>query len=373
MICYLDNAATTYPKPKCVCRAYRRCLEETPGNAGRSSHKLSVQTAEAIYSCREAVAELLSFNSPEGVVFTYNATHALNLAIKAYIKNGSHVIISDIEHNAVVRPLERLKKENNIEVDVFDSEGDIESSVKKLIKDNTTSIVSTIASNVTGKTVSLDSLSKIAKTNGLMLIVDASQALGHYEIDLSKTPCDVLCGPGHKGLYGIQGVGFAVFSDPERKGSLIEGGSGADSINTEMPYYLPEGYEAGTLGAPAIYTLKSGVDFVKSVGVSNIEKRLRELTNRLYERISSLPKIRIHSCGNGILCFNHESISSSDMASLLDDKSIYVRSGLHCAPSAHRKLDTLECGAVRASLSFLNTTRDIDRIYSALKDITFLY
>ena len=226
---------------------------------------------------------------------------------------------------------------------------------------------------MTGKAVSLDKLSSIAKSFGLILIVDASQAVGHISIDLSKTPCDVLCGPGHKALFGIQGVGFAVFADPERRGSLIEGGSGTDSLNPEMPYFLPEGYEAGTLGAPAIYTLNSGVEYIKKIGVANIEKRITKLTNSLYERISSLKKFKVYSYGNGIVCFNHHSISSSKIASILDVKNVFVRSGLHCAPSAHRKLGTLETGAVRASLSYLNSTSDLDRIYTALKDISLLY
>lgn len=370
---YLDNAATSYPKPKCVYDALIRSLHDAPGNPGRSAHKYSVRAAEAVYACREAVASLLGAENPEGVVFTYNATYALNLAIKSYIEPGSHVLVSDIEHNAVIRPLEQMKATGLIDYSVFNTDGDVESSIGSLIKKNTTAIISSNASNVTGRIIPLEKLSRAAKSGGLILIVDASQSIGHYEINLSKTPCDVICGPGHKGLFGIQGVGFAVFSDIVRRKSWVEGGSGVESINTKMPKYLPEGYEGGTLGTPAICSLRGGIEYISKIGIRTIEERLDCLTRGLYERINSINGIKIYSSGNGIVLFNFKDLPSSKTAELLDNENVFVRSGLHCAPSAHGLIGTLERGAVRASLSALNTINELDEVYSAVKYISDIY
>lgn len=370
---YLDNAATSYPKPPAVIKALVRSFKAAPGNPGRSSHKLSVAAAEAIYNCREDISELLNTNDPEGVVFTYNATHALNLAIKSYINDGDHVITSDIEHNAVIRPLEKLKNEGRISYNVFCSDDVLEQSIEKLIKENTACIISTNQSNVTGKRIPLEILSKIAKRHGIKLIIDASQSLGHFEIDLEKCPCDILCGPAHKGLFGIQGAGFAVFSDTSRKKSWIEGGSGTDSISTQMPLYLPEGYEAGTLGTPAICALGAGVRYVKSLGLPYVEHKLNRLTAMLSERLQSIDGIKLYAAENGIVSFNLKGLKSSQTAALLDDRRICVRSGLHCAPSAHKKLGTLTEGTVRASLSVQNTKQDIDTTYKIISELAKLY
>ena len=370
---YLDNAATSYPKPKCVINALIRSVRDAPGNPGRSSHKFSVAAAEAIYSTRESVADFLNCKSAEGVVFTYNATYALNMAIKTYIEDGSHVITSDIEHNSVIRPLEKLVAERNVSYSIFSTDNDLEKEIEALIRKDTKAIISTIASNVTGERISLELLSRISKKYGLILIVDASQAIGHYRLDLEKTPCDVLCAPAHKALFGIQGAGFAVFSDAERRKSWIEGGSGTESASKEMPIYLPEGYEAGTLGTPAICALSGGIDYVRSFGIDRIEERLSYLTERLAERLFELDDITVLSYGNGIVLFNYKDFPSSKTAAILDEVGIFVRSGLHCAPSAHKKLGTDYRGAIRASLSVLNTEREIDKLYKTLKEMSVFY
>jgi len=370
---YLDNAATSYPKPQCVIRELLKSFKEAPGNPGRSSHRYSVAAAEAIYECREKISELLSAPYTEGVVFTYNATHALNLAIKTYVENGTHVLTSDIEHNAVIRPLEKLRAEGKITYSTFSTDEDIEKSIEELLTNKTKCIISTLQSNVTGKSISLKKLSNVSKKHDLTLIIDASQSLGHANISLKSTPCDVLCGAGHKGLFGIQGVGFAVFSDTTRHKSFIEGGSGTDSINTEMPIYLPEGYEAGTLGTPAICALRGGINYVKSYGLNLIEEELSHLTEELNGALSSIHGIKVYSALNGIVSFNLKNIPSSVIAGLLDEKGICVRSGLHCAPSAHKKLGTLTLGTVRASLSIQNTKKEMDRVYKIIRNIANIY
>lgn len=366
---YLDNAATSFPKPKCVIRDINSCLKKYCGNPGRSSHKLSIMASEAIYTVREAVAEHLKISDPENVVFTYNATYALNLAIKTFVTKKCHILTSDFEHNSVIRPLEALKNKLGIEYSAFSTEGDVEKSILDSIRNDTIGIVASIASNVTGDRIPLKILSKIAAENNLFLIIDASQAIGHTKIDLRETPCDVLCAPAHKALFGIQGCGFAVFKDKIIRDTFIEGGSGSDSKNPLMPLLLPERYEAGTLSTPAIVSLGSGLKYISNIGIENIEAKLFNLTDILLERLKTIKNVSIYGSGCGILSFNFGKYPSSLISDTLDKYGVYTRGGLHCAPSIHRKLGTLEQGAVRISLSYLNTQSDIDRFYRVMKRI----
>lgn len=366
---YLDNAATTFPKPECVIRDLNFCLKRYCGNSGRSSHALAIKTSEKIYESREEIAKLVGLDAPERVVFTYNATYALNIAIKTFVTEKCHIITSDFEHNSVIRPLEKLRSELGVEYSAIDSEGDISASLRALKRPDTKGIVCSICSNVTGDTLPLSILSDFARENSLFLIIDASQAVGHTEIDLKKTPCDALCAPGHKALFGIQGSGFICFKDKERKESFIEGGSGTDSKNPYMPLALPEGYEAGTLGAPSIVTLGSGIKFVRNVGISEIERRLNFMTDEIKDRLIGIPGISLYKNGCGLISFNLADIPSSIIASELDRYGICTRAGLHCAPTIHKKLGTLDQGAVRISLSYLNKLRDIDCLYQAMKKI----
>ncbi|MBQ2875890.1 MAG: aminotransferase class V-fold PLP-dependent enzyme [Clostridia bacterium] len=366
---YLDNAATSFPKPKSTYSALWHAIKFASGNAGRSSHKLAQAAADTIYNTREAIADLFHADSPEGVVFTYNATHALNMAIKSYVEEGAHVLISDIEHNAVIRPLEIQRERGSLIYDTFSTDGDIEANISSRIRPETTCIISTLQSNVTGRIIPADILSRVAEKYKLTLILDASQLAGHGEINLKRTPCDVLCAPGHKGLFGIQGVGFAIFRDLKRRKSFIEGGSGSDSIDPRMPSLLPEGYEAGTLGAPSIASLRGGVEYVKKRTVEEISEQIHGMTNRLIDRISSINEAELYPSGGGIVSFNLKGRSSSLIASMLDEKSICVRSGLHCAPSAHKKLGTLNRGTIRASLSCFTTVKELDLFYKSIRNI----
>ena len=366
---YLDNAATTFIKPSCVLRDLNFCLKKYCGNPGRSSHRLSIMASEAIYSTREKVADLLHVNTPENVVFTYNATYALNIAIKSFVTEKCHIITSDFEHNSVIRPLESLKKRLGVEYSTIDSTVDCATALKHATRDDTRGIICSIASNVIGETLSLQVLSDYARDNSLFLIIDASQAIGHYDINLSETPCDALCAPGHKSLFGIQGSGFVWFKDNQRKDTLIEGGSGSESANIYMPGLLPEGYEAGTLATPAIVSLGSGIDYISKVGIGEINHRLNSLTNALYDRLSNLNNITVYKVGNGLVSFNISSMSSSLVASMLDKDGICVRGGLHCAPSVHSRLGTMNQGAVRASFSYMNQKSDVDKLYNSVREI----
>ena len=366
---YFDNAATSFPKPRAVIKEAVRCMRYYCGNPGRSAHKLSQTAIEEVFLARFAIARLLNYDKPDRIVFTKNATEALNIAIKSFIPENSHVITTDIEHNSVIRPLEALRKKLKIEYSCFDTKGELKKSLQSGLRQETSGIIASLASNVTGDHTTLKLLSDFAKEKGLFLIVDASQAVGHMKINLNDAPCDALCAPGHKALFGIQGCGFVYFKDKTRRESFIEGGSGYDSISGEMPILLPEGYEAGTLSTPAIASLSSGVDFIEKIGLDNIHNKLNRLTEMTTERLSEISGIRLYKAGIGLLSFNYIDIPSSAFSSLLNERGICVRGGLHCAPSIHKRLGTIDQGTVRVSYSYLNKMSDPDRLYKTVKSI----
>lgn len=366
---YFDNAATTFPKPKCVYQSVLKCIEKYCGNPGRSSHTLSVRSDEEIYKAREAIARLLNIDKPEYVIFTKNATEALNLAIKTAIPQNSHVIISNIEHNSVVRPLFSLSKTKNLQYSCFAAEGDVKREIKSLLRKNTSAVICNLLSNVNGKEIDMMAVSEVCRENGILFIADASQRLGHKKTDLKSIPCDILCAPGHKSLFGLQGVGFCVICDGKIRESFIEGGSGSDSMNPYMPEYLPERYEAGTLPTPSIVGLRSGIDFINRVGIDNIEKKLGVLTDTLIEGLAEFKEVSFLSGENGIVSFNVTSLPSTKTASILDSYGVCTRGGFHCCGGAHRMLGTEKSGTVRVSFSYLNTKSEIERFLRIMQKV----
>lgn len=364
---YLDNAATSFPKPPAILKEVKQCVSEYCANPGRGSHHLALRSAEEIYLTRESVSKLFSLESPENVVFTLNATYALNIAIKSVLTENCHVITSDMEHNAVLRPLYSLSKKSGLRYSVFSTSDDIEKSIEALICHDTKAIISTLASNVTGKTVSLEKLNKIAKKHNLILILDASQLVGHEIIELKNCRQAILCAPGHKGLFGMQGCGFAVFKDISPLSTLIEGGTGYGSAQLEMPLYLPEHFEAGTLPTPSIVSLRRGIEFINSYGIKNISDKIRDTTDCFTERLASIRNVRMFGGENGIISFLIEGVSVEAVAARLKSYDICAREGLHCAPLAHKTLGTDKTGLIRISLSIFNQKKDADILYEALR------
>ena len=331
-------------------------------------------SAEKLYNAREAVCGLIGIDAPERVVFTLNATYALNMAIKTTVESGSHILISDLEHNSVLRPVYKLSRTDGVSFSVFCSGAcSLEDEIERHITKSTRAIVSTLGSNVTGRTIPLSLLSRIRKRHNLKLIVDASQVIGHEVIDLKRTPVDVLCAPGHKALFGIAGIGFAVFLDRVARESFIEGGSGIDSLNPLMPEENPEHFEAGTLPIPAAVSLLEGINYINSVGISEIKSRLDSYLELCRARIESIKGADLFSEGLGIISFKIDDIPSSVVAYELDRAGIYTRSGLHCAPLVHETLGTVKQGLVRISLSYLNHAEDADKLYTALSEIRKKY
>lgn len=374
---YFDSAATSYPKPHSVISAMANSLVCAGGNPGRSAHVLSMNASKEIYSCREAICELLSFLHPENVVFTYNTTYALNMAIKGlYDKSkGEKILVSDLEHNSVLRPVNSVLSGNRDNMTVFSALGSDEDVVnsfcEKLTKDTSLAVV-TMASNVCGKLLPIKEIGKICRENGTRLVVDAAQSIGCVPFDFESLCADAVCAPAHKGLYGIQGCGFCVFANDVCPKCILQGGNGVNSADIDMTDVLPEALEAGTLGTPAICALKAGIKYVKGIGINEIFDYNRYLCDMLCEGLHNIDVVKVYGeCENRMPCvvFNIDGVSSEEVAIKLSEKGICVRSGLHCAPFAHKALGTGDTGAVRASLSFGNTKSEIDRFLNEIGKI----
>ena len=377
---YLDNAATTYPKPKCVADAVSRALTRFGGNPGRGSHSMSVRSASMIGEAREEIARLFDAPSADGVVFTLNTTHALNTAIKASVRRGDHVLISSMEHNSVLRPVSALAERGVISFDVFDAFApDTLAAIKAKMRRETSLVVCAHASNVCESVLPIGEIGAFLKTCGVRFIVDAAQSAGKYPISLRSDCIDALCVPGHKGLYGPMGCGALVVGEgfAADGATLVEGGSGINSLDLHMPGFLPERFEAGTLPTPAIAGLLAGVRFVRSVGVDAIAAHEACLAGEVASRLAEMPRVRLYGYGGanvskgdgGVILFNVDGVSAPRVCEMLDGEGICVRGGFHCSPLAHRALGTGDDGAVRASFGYFNTRSDALALCDAVRRI----
>ena len=376
---YLDNAATSFPKPRSVIEETMRCMRFYCGNAGRGSHQLALAAAERIYECRLQIARLFDFPSPERVCFTLNATAAINSAIKGILKQGDHVLISDMEHNAVLRPIHKLCEEGVISYDVFPSfagmsdkgETQITTAIARLIRPNTRMLICTHASNVCSFSFPIASIGRLCRKKGVLFMVDAAQSAGHLPISMEQMEIDVLCAPSHKGLLGPQGCGVLLLRDDIPCNTLVEGGSGYQSLLLEMPTDYPERMEAGTLPTPAIVGLSVGARTVSEIGVEEILRHETRLYDRLLERITSLPDTFVLAPQERgpVLSFYSTHRTADEIGRALDQRGICARTGFHCAALPHKTLGTPESGAVRVSTGVFNTDADIDALYLALREI----
>lgn len=367
---YFDNAATSLIKPIQVKRAVMNALDHFTANPGRSGHFKSMEVAEQIFDTREIVKNF--FNATDyDVIFTKNCTEALNLAIFGSLKSGDHVVTSCYEHNSVLRPLEYLK-EKGVEVTVIDSDLiDFANELESSIKDNTKMVICTMVSNVNGEFSDLNKISEVCKKHDIIYLVDGAQSSGHMQVNLKSTGVDMYAFAGHKGLLSISGVGGLIVKKGINLRPILYGGTGTDSENLIQPTSIPEGLEAGTISSIPIISLKEGISYIQK-NFSNIIKKEENLSNYLYKSLKKLNFLTIYSKENAknVISFNMENVDSSYLANVLNEKyKICVRAGLHCAPLIHKKLNTLESGAVRVSLDFNNTFDEIDNLIMALKSI----
>ena len=375
---YFDNAATSFPKPSCVYKAAERALCECAGNPGRGGHRLASGSAYAVYEARESVARLFCCDTPERVVFTHNATEALNAAIKGLAKAHGEILISDIEHNSVRRPAYSLAS-SGCKVRIYRTYADKEDTVRSFresITKDTCLAVACHRSNICGRELPINEIGILCRQRDIPFIVDAAQSAGACAIDFEKTSASVLCAPGHKGILGTMGGGFMLISDrvaPEEFTTVTEGGSGVDSQSIGMPLVFPERLEAGTLPVPAICSMKAGADFIMDIGADEIGRRECAVMLAAKERLEALKgKVAIYAAdeNNGsVLLFNVIGKDPEDVAAYLDREGICVRAGFHCAPLAHKSIGTPSCGAVRASFGYFNTKAETDVLYKALKRI----
>ena len=376
---YLDNAATSFPKPREVIRETERCLRRYGGNPGRGSHRLALAAAEKIYECRAEAAELFGSSCPENVIFTLNTTAALNTVIKGLLKKGDHVLISDLEHNAVWRPVSRLAEEGRVTFDVFPSFAtdperspeQICAAIEALIRPETKLLVCVHASNICSAVMPIAQIGALCRRHGVFFVVDAAQSAGHLPIRMEQMQIDALCVPGHKGLLGPQGSGILLLRDGILPETLIEGGSGTYSLEARMPEEIPERYEAGTLPTPAIAGLCEGIRKIRRVGLERIAAHERRLNERLAGLLSEMQDVRVYlpHLSGSVLLFSADRMPADRLGRELDARGFCVRAGFHCAALAHRTLGTPASGAVRVSPGLDTTEGAITAFAAALREI----
>ena len=366
---YFDHAATSYPKPKEVQKAVERAFTAEGGNPGRSGHTLSLRAAERVFSARETLAEFFGLSDERGVIFTKNATEALNLAISVFAGKGGHVLCDDMAHNALLRPLYALENAGKITLSFFSAR-----EWTPPLKEETVLVCATHASNICSCVADAEKIGQFCKARGVAFVLDASQSAGHIPINCEKIGADAVCLPAHKGLFGIMGAGAVLFPHPrEDYPVFLSGGDGAYSLSREMPRELPEHFEAGTLPHPAIAAFEAGVKWVKELGIDTIAAHIRQLEQKLREGLGNAKDFCIHGeeTGSGIISFTHKTLAPSRIASLLDSEGFAVRAGLHCAPLAHGTLGTLDLGGtVRVSLGYTNTERECERFLRSIQKMT---
>ena len=374
---YLDNSATTNPKPQSVKNAVTKAMNYYSFNSGRGGYKESVNASNMIFSCRESLSQMFGF-SPENIAFTPNCTTALNYAIKGIVKQGDHIIISNLEHNAVARPIYTLFEKGIIDFDTTEFSFDEEETLnnfKKLIKPNTKIIVCMHASNVFGCVFPIKEIGKLAQDNGIIFIVDAAQSVGVLDINKNRDNINILCAPGHKGLYAPMGTGFIALDDNIKLDTIIEGGTGSNSMNLEQPDNMPERLESGTLNNVGISGLLAGSNFVKAKGISNIYKHEKSLMQYVYTELSKNQNVTLYSPSFNdfllapILSFNYKDYPSEKTASLLAEKNIATRAGFHCSKLAHTAFGTQNRGTVRISPSVFTKYSECENFINILKKL----
>ena len=368
---YLDNSATTYPKPPQVRQAVARALGELGANPGRGGYPMSQRTAQAVYRCRCLAAEFFGAPGPECVVFQPSCTQALNLVLKGALKQGDHVVVSDLEHNAVMRPLTALSARGVTYTLAKTVPGDNDATLdafRQAMGPRTKLVVCTQASNVFGFRLPVERIAALCHQYGAKLCVDAAQSAGLVPIHLQRDGIDYLCCAGHKGLYGPMGVGLLVLRDPaDGLVPLVEGGTGTQSRSLAQPEDSPERYESGTLNVPGIAGLEAGLLFVRRQGPQALCQKELALLARLHRQLARFPGVELYTGEPRapyflpVLSFNLRGMESEAVGERLGQAGIAVRCGLHCAPLAHQKLGTQQ-GTVRVSPSAFTRREEIDAL-----------
>jgi len=371
---YLDSAATTLQKPETVPQAMARAAVSMT-SPGRGGHPAAMAAADTAFACRELAAEMFHVDCPDDVVFTFNATHGLNIAIKSLLRPGDTVLISGYEHNAVTRPIHAMEgvTVKIADAPLFQPRKTLE-RFRQLLTPEVKAVVCTYVSNVFGYVLPIGEIARLCREREVPLVVDASQAAGSLPIDLQGWGAAFAAMPGHKGLYGPQGTGLLLCAAPARP--LLEGGTGSNSSLQDMPPFLPDRLEAGTQNICGIAGLLEGMRFVRKRGEAAIARHETDLIRRMADGLALLPGVKVYAqepmsgCQAGVLSFTVEGRDCEVVGEELSEQGFALRSGLHCAPLAHRTAGTLDSGTIRASVSAFSTGREVDRFLHAMAHIT---
>lgn len=377
---YFDNAATTFPKPAAVRKAVGESFLYYGANPGRSGHSLAMDTARKVFECREKASEFFGLSAPENLVFTKNCTEALNIVLMSIGKEGGHFIISDLEHNSVLRPLYDMKNRGIIDFSVAKTfEGEPEKTIesyKKLIKSDTKMLVAAGASNVFGIKLPVEMLAELAHEHGALFTLDAAQTAGSENIDMEKNGIDFVCAPGHKGLLGPMGTGMLASARPEYLKPIIFGGTGSYSLLPNQPEGLPEMLESGTLNVPGICGLSAGIDWVSKKGLDKISKNEMLLAKILYEELSKMKNVKLFTkipkkeSHAPVISFVIGDLTGEETAALLAENGVASRGGFHCSALAHRKMGTEKRGTCRLSIGPMNSFDEIMKLIKIIYSLS---
>lgn len=367
---YLDSAATTLQKPPAVAQAVKSAMGSM-ASPGRGGHKPAMLAAKTAFDCRQAAAEFFHLDDPENVVFTLNATHALNLAIKSVVKPGDTVVISGYEHNAVTRPLQAIGCRIKVAESPLFTPEVILARFDELITEEVSCVVCTHVSNAFGYVLPVEEIARLCRTKRVPFILDASQSAGALPVHMDKLGAAFIAMPGHKGLYGPQGTGLLLCAAGQETRPLLEGGTGSLSAQQGMPEFLPDRLEAGTHNIPGIAGLLEGLRYVSSQPKGAILRHEQNLTAQATKGLSAVPGVTVYAAKRpetqaGVLSFTVDGMDCESVGEELGQRGVAVRAGLHCAPRAHETVGTLASGTVRASFSAFNTPTDIRRLVAEI-------
>ncbi len=376
---YLDNSATSWPKPNRVNRAVYEFMKKSAANPGRSGHQMAVEAAEMVYNCRELLCSMFNAVNPGNVVFTKNTTESLNMAIKGVIKRGDHVICTSMEHNSVLRVLYKLKSDGIITYDVVlaDENGYVKyGDIEAKICDKTRLVIVNHVSNVCGSIQPIYHIGKICKKHKVYFLVDAAQSGGVLPIDMLKNNISMLALAGHKGLMGPMGTGVLIVSDGMVLNTIMEGGTGSYSKELGQPLELPDRLESGTLNAPGICGLYEGLKYISVVGIDRIYNHEQTLTKFFLKGLDEIKGVKIYGPKSdlkrcAVVSINIEGKDCVEVARLLAEKyNIAVRAGYHCAYTAHESIGSADTGTVRFSFGVFNTVEDVKKSLFAIKNMS---
>lgn len=374
---YLDNAATSWPKPESVYQAMEHCMRHAGANPGRGGHRMALDAGRILYDCRDVLAELFHVDDPNRIAFMQNATDAINTALFGYVNTGDHVVTTAMEHNALARPLRYLERSGvKLTVVPADRYGQVNvKDIETACNAQTKLIAIGHASNVTGTIIPLEEIGAIAGKMEVRLLVDAAQTAGVEAIDVDAMGIDLLAFTGHKGLMGPQGTGGLWVREGLELKPIRWGGTGSNSESDLMPDLMPDKLESGTPNTVGIAGLAAGVRFVLDTGVDVIGQHERNLRQQLWDGLQQIPRVIAYGPDKGdrttsVVSFNIEGLDSGQVSYILDRQfEIATRAGLHCAPWAHRSIGTFKTGTVRIGIGYFNTIEDTEKVLSAIRNI----